>query len=478
MWESATDLFRGACGLKAPWVLRCEESGPDHEVVSRSRLALPFVIVGRDQDQGPRLSGPKVSRRHAYLQIVGGRLRVVDLQSRTGVVWEAPAETPDGDRYLEVGQAVRIGPYRLSWSRGGHGEAISPAIIEASPMASSRSLALTPPRPVGALVMPIRIGGEESLWRIEDDLTLFGRSESCRMVLNDRGVSRIHAAVARTPLGVWIVDLGSRTGVMVSGVRVQWAWLEDGDTVRLGRFTFVFRYLSPPSGISRGEVPLAAGAAREAAGDVSDDSSRSQSSRSNGRELATRSAERPRNVVRVGADSNDVPIPATILEPSQTGGGIPLALWQRQMEMMESFHNDMIAMVQTFFALHREHYASIRDEMDRVEELTSELDSLRRKLSPEDSAAASQAADSPGSSPVRNALPRDRAPESRPPDESEPHPRPETSRGAPGESPPPPREGKAPVAASEMHGLITNRIAALQRERQSYWRRILNQINS
>ena len=51
MWESAINLFRRACGLEAPWVLRCEEAGPDHEVETRSRLALPFVIIGRDQTQ-------------------------------------------------------------------------------------------------------------------------------------------------------------------------------------------------------------------------------------------------------------------------------------------------------------------------------------------------------------------------------------------------------------------------------------------
>lgn len=118
MWDSAINLFRGACGLEAPWVLRCEEAGPDHEVESRSRLALPFVIIGRDQDQGPRLDAPEVSRRHALLQMIGGRLRVIDLQSRTGVVWESPAEAPEGDLFLDPGQAIRIGPYRLSWSRG------------------------------------------------------------------------------------------------------------------------------------------------------------------------------------------------------------------------------------------------------------------------------------------------------------------------------------------------------------------------
>lgn len=484
MWESATDLFRGACGLDAPWILRCEESGPDHEVESRSRLALPFVVLGRDQDGGPRLTGPEVSRRHAYLHVVGERLRVVDLHSRTGVVWETQTGTPEGERFLEAGQVIRIGPYRLSWSRGDGGEMTSSTTDEEPPRAPTRSLALRAPRPEGAFVMPIRIGDEESLWRVEDDLTLIGRSEPCRMVLGDRSVSRIHAALASTPLGVWIVDLGSREGVVVSGARVNWAWLDDGDTVRLGQFTFVFRYLTQPTGITRDDVPFAAGAAPEIVGRTSGGSSRSRSGRPSGRELATRSAGRSRSMVGVGpaaasrplAIDEAAPITPTILDPAETGGGIPLEIWQRQMEMMESFHNDMIAMVQAFFALHREHYASVRDEMARVEELTSELDSLRRKLSNGDSAAAGRAADSPHPSTAREASPSGRDPRSQTPEEPAQRPRSATSPGAP-EASTRPRGEKTTAAASEMHGLITNRIASLQRERQSYWRRILNQIN-
>ena len=48
-------------------------------------------------------------------------------------------------------------------------------------------------------------------------------------------------------------------------------------------------------------------------------------------------------------------------------------MWQQQMRLMESFHNDMIMMVQMFFAMHREHMASVREELDRVEQLTREL---------------------------------------------------------------------------------------------------------
>ena len=77
-------------------------------------------------------------------------------------------------------------------------------------------------------------------------------------------------------------------------------------------------------------------------------------------------------------------------------------MWQQQMQMMESFHNDMIMMVQMFVAMHREHLASVRDELDRVEQLTRELSDLQAKLaeptgSPETGPPAGDARDSEAS---------------------------------------------------------------------------------
>ena len=69
----------------------------------------------------------------------------------------------------------------------------------------------------------------------------------------------------------------------------------------------------------------------------------------------------------------------------------PAQMWQQQMQMMESFHNDMVLMVQMFVAMHREHSASFRHELDQVQQLTQELRDLQAKL-----AEPSRSADSGG----------------------------------------------------------------------------------
>src|SRR5208282_1478813 len=111
-----------------------------------------------------------------------------------------------------------------------------------------------------ALELPIRVGDGPSLWPVEGELALVGRSERCQLVLTEDSISRFHAVLVPTPAGVWVVDLLAREGVHVNGQRVRWAWLADGDTLRLGRFTFILRYETPPDELTRQDVPLEAGA--------------------------------------------------------------------------------------------------------------------------------------------------------------------------------------------------------------------------
>ena len=51
--------------------------------------------------------------------------------------------------------------------------------------------------------------------RIATSLTLIGASRQCDVWLKDESVSRVHASLALTPHGLWIVDLLGRDGVRV-----------------------------------------------------------------------------------------------------------------------------------------------------------------------------------------------------------------------------------------------------------------------
>ncbi len=332
---------------------------------------------------------------------------------------------------------------------------------------------------------------------MESRLALVGRSESCQIMLRDASVSRFHASLVRTSKGVWIVDLQSREGVVINGVRVKWAWLEDGDTVRIGQFSFILRYETVPAQIGRVDVPLEAGVSPPA-------SSGATHSGKGGTSLAVRAPSRPATPVRVTNPSPaltpDLLVPERASQWEQ-GTAVPpqqFAMWQQQMQMMESFHQDMILMVQMFVAMHREHRVAIRDELGRVQKLTKKLSVLQKQL-PQTAGSAEENRAQGEEPPEQNAGKPDRSRRNgttraqavKPPGDAE------SVQSQPARPPDANRQSAAstPVTAStdhtnkaagspatpggpaELHSHLTRRISELQRERQNYWQRILKAIS-
>jgi pSer/pThr/pTyr-binding forkhead associated (FHA) protein len=83
---------------------------------------------------------------------------------------------------------------------------------------------------------------------LTNDVELFpgefvvGRSEECQLSIDDGMVSRRHALLRVTPQAVTLVDLGSRNGVSLNGVRIQKDTpLQDGDRILIGRHELVLR---------------------------------------------------------------------------------------------------------------------------------------------------------------------------------------------------------------------------------------------
>src|SRR3954462_11606016 len=80
--DSPMSSFLDACGANGPMYWAIERR--DAAGVERVVFDLPFLVVGRDPSSDLQLRHPEVSDRHAYLQLVGGRLFCLDLGSRTG----------------------------------------------------------------------------------------------------------------------------------------------------------------------------------------------------------------------------------------------------------------------------------------------------------------------------------------------------------------------------------------------------------
>ena len=79
--------------------------------------------------------------------------------------------------------------------------------------------------------------GEILAFKVEWGWTKIGRSVSADVRLDDPSVSRRHAmVVSEADTSLRVLDDRSLNGVFVNGELVEWAKLEDGDELTIGRF--------------------------------------------------------------------------------------------------------------------------------------------------------------------------------------------------------------------------------------------------
>jgi len=89
----------------------------------------------------------------------------------------------------------------------------------------------------GALHVAFEEGGQPVVVALEHGWTRIGRSGSADIQLDDATVSRRHALIIRTPDDeLRALDDRSLNGLFVNGERVEWAPLEDGDELEIGRY--------------------------------------------------------------------------------------------------------------------------------------------------------------------------------------------------------------------------------------------------
>jgi hypothetical protein len=177
-----------------------------------------------------------------------------------------------------------------------------------------------------------------------------------------------------------------------------------------------------------------------------------------------------------------------------------------QQQMFDQFHQSLVAMIQMFHGLQQEQFGFIRQELDRVHQLTHELHALQAEL-----ARGRPSAGEPAIQPqplawpafhVAASLPNRPSPMNRAldfgPSASAPAAAPDNAetRGGPAAVPtngsgleassssstPSPQDSAAGApptsapaqSAEEVHQWLAQRIKTIQDERQNRWRRVLN----
>lgn len=231
------DLFWESCGgidaYGNPNYLDLTVIEEDSDSKSQSiRFSQPVVIIGRQEDCDLRLTRREVSRRHAYLQLIGGRWMCVDLGSGNGVRW------PSGrHRYgwLEPGGQIGIGPYQITSS-------LPDPNFQASDPLSSISTNRERPNVYLEFLNAKRAAGGNNGWALRNRVTLIGSHSVCEMQIEDSTIAEFHASLVLTPQGLWLVNLAGQGRTGVNSRPVRWQRLHDGDEVQIGRFRLRTHY--------------------------------------------------------------------------------------------------------------------------------------------------------------------------------------------------------------------------------------------
>ncbi len=381
--------FLNACGITDSLKLIVE--GPDTDQAEIRLLQQPFAIIGRDLRADVVLAHTQVSRRHVYLQVIEGQAFWVDLGSRTG--------TRTGQRsqnlgWLEGARTLGIGPYeiRLPIDSSQNDDSSRSFLPRDAPLLV-RAYSQTP---LPEVALEFLNGPSRSThWRVHRVMSLIGSASGCKLRLADPSVSRFHASLVRTPAGLWVVDMLGGSGITVNSARVRCSRLENGDVLEVGRYHM--RVQSRWQGQDSGN---------RSPGSRSLSTLHPQTSDSNCLKFPDWAAATAALGFAPGSESSQeakTPLLARSFSPSSSieimpsAGAYPARPAQSdstesmlvplvnqfglmQQQMFDQFQQAMSMLVHMFGKMHSDQMDVIHTELDRLRELTEELQSLKDEL--------------------------------------------------------------------------------------------------
>jgi pSer/pThr/pTyr-binding forkhead associated (FHA) protein len=223
-------------------------------------------LVGRDEDAALRLDDDHISRQHASL-LLERHVWLADLGSANGTF--VNGERVVGGVRLHHGDYVSFDTHRFQLI--GSGPELTPIrtgrpdlspidsleapelrsdttvigvvdVDDASALASlSEKMLRAEPASAGAFFIGASEPVTGEFFRPGIGRSLFGRGAECDFQVADRTVSLQHAEVVTRAEGCTLTNLMATNGTRVNGQRIQSHQLHDGDIVRLGQVSFVFK---------------------------------------------------------------------------------------------------------------------------------------------------------------------------------------------------------------------------------------------
>jgi pSer/pThr/pTyr-binding forkhead associated (FHA) protein len=306
---------------------------------------------------------------------------------------------------------------------------------------------------------------------------LVGRSQRCLISVGHTSLSRLHCSLVRTPLGLWVVDLLSRTGTYLNGDAVRCARLREGDRLQVGKYVLRFWYQQPRPKIvvpisSRSEAPPAAAPAPLPAPSVLE-TKLALSVPGKGRRTMLQFNPAPQTQTAVTETNPGQTLLPDNANSSSAENSLVVALVGQfdlmQQQMFGQFQESLLMATRLFASLHQEQMAAIRQELAGLQGIAGELRALQEELTKNVSAANAPRGEKPVRNGARPLLPTKT---------DTPAPPAESNSGKPGKEETAPMSSPLPTPAQgeEVHDWLTQRIAALETEQQSRWSKLLDMV--
>ena len=219
------------------------------------------LTVGRQEDNGLAIADDHVSRHHARLVNHQGLVWLTDLGSANGtyvngerlsggcrlfhgdevrfdtVVYQLIGTGADLTPVLQVDGAAAVKPLPSGVARSGSGDTTEFAVVT-----DAQPVRFEPPAgEAGAFLLGASEPVAGMTFRTPMGRTLIGRQDDCDLVIRDRTVSARHAELMVRADGVTVTNLMATNGTRVNGEEVQTSRLHDGDVIRFGRVSMVFK---------------------------------------------------------------------------------------------------------------------------------------------------------------------------------------------------------------------------------------------
>lgn len=238
MHESDVQLAQ-SCGQIRPMILHARHQ--DHRTHSKYVVTKPYAIIGRNSSCDICLNHEDVSKQHAYLQVLDGKLFCVDQGSRHGIFWK---DTPQLYGWVQPGQPIEIGPFEITLEQSVGVEAGTKSLRNTAPFFARYSSKV----PSNAVV---EINGNKK-FDVRHQLALIGRCKHCNIILDTDEISPIHSSIVRTLDGKYwlVVPIGIK--VKVNGKRCVSMELHHEDVITIGNHTLTFTIL--PADVESGLI--------------------------------------------------------------------------------------------------------------------------------------------------------------------------------------------------------------------------------